>query len=307
MSQNKMVTKSDLQDFYNGIYPYLNGAAHAGFTPVGTVISVMGNTAPANYLVCDGTVYNIADYQELANYFEEQFDASNFFGGDGVTTFAIPDLRGEFLRGTGTNGHSGQGSGSNVGIHQDGTRHPHVYTTEGNIIARKQNASTGISVASPDSVTTSGTYAKVASTNGTSTSTAIYTSRPTNTSVLYCIATKNIYIDAKYNYSTDEKVVGTWIDGKTMYQVSRILENELTVNAMFTYIPEFSNVEGIETVISGEVFPGTKGPDVYFITDALSQSQFNMDGACIRTNSFDITVTLQAGSVITIRYTKTTN
>lgn len=110
-----------------------------------------------------------------------------------------------------------------------------------------------------------------------------------------------------YDYSTNERVVGRWINGKPLYQISRILENELTVNAMFTYIPEFSNVEGIETVISGEVFPGTKGPDVYFIAGALSQPQFSMDGACIRTNSFDITVTLQAGSVITIRYTKTTN
>jgi hypothetical protein len=44
--------------------------------------------------------------------------------------------------------------------------------------------------------------------------------RPTNTSVLFCIATKNIYLNPSLDYSTDEKVVGTWIDGKTLYQRS---------------------------------------------------------------------------------------
>lgn len=316
MSQNKMVTKSDLQDFYNGIYPYLNGAAHAGFTPVGTVISVMGNTAPANYLVCDGTVYNIADYPVLANYFEEQFEASNFFGGDGITTFAVPDLRGEFLRGTGINGHTGQGSGSTVGSHQDASavRHWHISDGTTNVYVRMGNKYYGESVVMPNdgaaNPTGSTSFSNIKLTGTTTTTGATSTSynvRPTNTSVLYCIATKNIYIDAKYNYSTGEQAVGTWIDGKPLYQISRILENELTVNAMFVYIPEFSDVENIDTVISGEVFPGTKGPDVYFISDALSQSQFGIDGACIRTNSFDVTVTLQPGSVITIRYTKTTD
>ena len=37
MSTDKLVTKSDLQDFYSRILPYLGGTAEAGFTPVGTV------------------------------------------------------------------------------------------------------------------------------------------------------------------------------------------------------------------------------------------------------------------------------
>ena len=39
--------------------------------------------------------------------------------GDGVTTFKVPNLLGEFLRGTGTNSYTNQGSGANVGVHQD--------------------------------------------------------------------------------------------------------------------------------------------------------------------------------------------
>lgn len=107
MANNSVVTQQKLQEFYNTkVYPYLNGSANLGFTPIGTVISVMSNEAPDNYLVCDGTAYNISEYSDLANFFEDQFGSKNYFGGNGTTTFAIPDLRGEFLRGTGTNGHT---------------------------------------------------------------------------------------------------------------------------------------------------------------------------------------------------------
>ena len=251
-AQDKNATLNGIKALYDAIQPYLNGGTHAGFTPVGSIIAIMGNEAPTHYLACDGTVYNIVDYAELATYFNEQFGSKNFFGGDGIDTFAVPDLRGEFLRGTGTNSHSmtyggktlTQGSGANVGVHQNATVVPHVYTTEGNIIARKQNTTTGLSATLADSAVTSGTYGKIASTNGSSDNTAAFTTRPTNTSVLYCIATKNIFVDvtdfgeavdaediaaiiaeeppvARNNfqdYSLNEQIVGRWIDGKPIYQ-----------------------------------------------------------------------------------------
>lgn len=107
--------------------------------PIGVIFPLMGNNAPTGYLKCDGTIYNISQYTELANYFNTQFGSKNYFGGNGSTTFAVPDLRGEFLRGAGTNGHANQGSGGTVGQHQDGTEHvnPYVFyngTTNGSCI-----------------------------------------------------------------------------------------------------------------------------------------------------------------------------
>ena len=87
--------------------------------PLGTVIPYMGKTAPREYLACDGTEYNISDYLDLANYIAEEFGMSNFFGGDGETTFAVPDLRNEFLRGFGDRTNE-------VGIHQDATEIPRL-------------------------------------------------------------------------------------------------------------------------------------------------------------------------------------
>ena len=62
---------------------------NTGFTPVGTVISIMSNHAPANYLACDGTVYNIAQYPVLAKHFKDEFGSENFFGGDGTTILTV--------------------------------------------------------------------------------------------------------------------------------------------------------------------------------------------------------------------------
>ncbi len=217
-----------------------SATAVCGFTPIGTIISVMGTVAPRNYIACNGQVVNIDTYPELANYFEQQFGSKNKFGGDGVTTFGIPDLRGEFLRGTGTNSHANQGSGAEVGTHQDSTYIPQTFGNysgssssnigipiiDGHSNNGSSNADKLVQLDSNGTVYPAGTNnlkrinvnsasVNIAATGVTGTHSAV---RPTNTSVLYCIAVRNIYIDAKYDYSTDEKVVGTWIDGKPIYQ-----------------------------------------------------------------------------------------
>lgn len=216
----RLVTKQDLADFYNDIRPYMGGlvSSKAGFTPIGTIISVMGTTAPTNYLACDGTVYNITDYTELANYFNDQFGSKNYFGGDGTTTFAVPDLRGEFLRGTGTNSHSGQGSGANVGVHQDATNIPAISSDSGGNVIYQARPVAAINADVSINTGTEQVRANASRLTGLSGQGVAYTSRPTNTSVLYCIATKNFYIDPTLDYSTEEKIVGTWIDGKPLYQ-----------------------------------------------------------------------------------------
>lgn len=63
-----------------------------GFAPVGTTSLILGSTAPQDYLECDGSVYNIATYPQLAAYIESQFGSKNYFGGNGTTTFAVPTI-----------------------------------------------------------------------------------------------------------------------------------------------------------------------------------------------------------------------
>lgn len=61
-------------------------------TPVGHIISYMGTKAPKHYLICDGSEYNIADYPHLAQCIADSTGSINYFGGDGVTTFAVPKI-----------------------------------------------------------------------------------------------------------------------------------------------------------------------------------------------------------------------
>lgn len=196
-------------------------------TPVGHIISHMGTVAPKHYLICDGTEYNIMDYPYLAQHFIDQFGSVNYFGGDGSTTFCVPDLRGEFLRGTGT-ALRNTGSGGDVGEHQEPTEIPSVNLSPDNYIYMAASGSAcvrnqDISILSPANMeytaTKNGTW-------GINSIVSMYTSRPTNTSVLYCIKYEPTYFMNTYNtnymqpslYSEEERVVGCWVNGKPLYR-----------------------------------------------------------------------------------------
>ena len=203
---------------------YANSESGIEDTPVGHIIPYMGNNTPKHYLICDGGEYNIIDYPYLAQHFTDEFGSVNYFGGDGTTTFAVPDLRGEFLRGSGTNSHTNQGSGSNVGVHQDGTEHIYFGVNTNTqefwtdtITSRKESPTTQMGIGKMDSVlklttqgSTKGFRTSLNTWNG-ATNQSHYTSRPTNTSVLYCIKyeptyfMKNTYSADSVNY-TDEEI-----------------------------------------------------------------------------------------------------
>lgn len=162
--------------------------------PIGEIISYMGTTAPNKFLFCDGTAYNISDYPQLAEHFTDQFGSVNHFGGDGTTTFAVPDLRGEFLRGSGTATRN-TGTGAAVGEHQDGTENLKYQTNigSGGTAFSVSNANgDNLIVHNEDHVTsikTTDKYINYTGAKATSSETW-YTSRPTNTAVLYCIRAK---------------------------------------------------------------------------------------------------------------------
>ena len=70
---------------------YANSESGIEDTPVGELITKIGATTPAHYLPCNGTVYNITDYPELAQCIKDEFGSINYYGGDGITTFAVPN------------------------------------------------------------------------------------------------------------------------------------------------------------------------------------------------------------------------
>src|SRR5712692_5400111 len=55
---------------------------------VGEIRMFGGNFAPQGWMLCDGQLLPIADYETLYNLI------GTTYGGDGQSTFALPDLRG---------------------------------------------------------------------------------------------------------------------------------------------------------------------------------------------------------------------
>lgn len=260
--------------YYSGIYlesvvGFKTDTSVGTINNIGTILPFMGNTPPNGYLACDGTEYSISSYKDLAEHFKNEFGSYNYFGGDGINTFCVPDLRGEFLRGTGTNSHTNQGSGSAVGVHQDGTEIPTIgFTPNGNSYSYSSSTNwlAPINIDAPIGSTTHFTaYSKSKYTNSSDLYPK-YTVRSTNTSVLYCICYKkgigSSNSNNSENYSTEEQRIGTWIDGKPLYQKTYITTTpseydksisiiDIDMNMLVLQINGFVYNEGMNTLEIG--------------------------------------------------------
>lgn len=108
------------------------------FVPAGTVMHFARNTAPPGYLKCNGAAVSRTAYAALFAAIGTTFGA-----GDGFTTFNVPDLRGEFIRGwddgRGVDGNRPFGSGQEMQLQShnhsggigDGGAHSHTGSTTG--------------------------------------------------------------------------------------------------------------------------------------------------------------------------------
>ncbi|OQS36686.1 hypothetical protein B0T40_09850 [Chromobacterium haemolyticum] len=89
--------------------------------PAGAVQYFAMKALPAGWLRCDGSLLSRATYPALFAAIGTTFGA-----GDGVTTFGVPDLRGEFVRGW--DDGRGVDSGRVLGSMQAETVGPHTHT-----------------------------------------------------------------------------------------------------------------------------------------------------------------------------------
>ena len=90
--------------------------------PVGTIQSHSANTAPSGWLICDGSPISRTTYSDLF------LIVSTTWGvGDGSSTFNLPDLRGEFLRGFDNGLGSDPDAGSRTGGDSIGSSQSSAY------------------------------------------------------------------------------------------------------------------------------------------------------------------------------------
>lgn len=82
--------------YQQGILPLLEHEKNE--FPSGLISAYMGSSDPIGWLICDGREVSRKSYSRLFSVLGVSYGV-----GDGITTFALPDLRGSFLRGAGTN------------------------------------------------------------------------------------------------------------------------------------------------------------------------------------------------------------
>lgn len=94
----------------------------AGGTPAGAVATFATNAAPAGWLKANGALVSRTTYSSLFSVIGTTFGV-----GDGSTTFGLPDLRGEFIRGW--DDGRGVDSGRVFGSAQAGEIQSHTHST----------------------------------------------------------------------------------------------------------------------------------------------------------------------------------
>lgn len=161
-------------------------------SPAGIVAPFAGTSAPSGWLACDGSSVLRTDYPNL-------FTAiGTTWGSVDSTHFTLPDLRGTFLRGTGTNatGSSSGAVGPSVGTYAADTylNHSHAVTDPGHnhsyftvSSSGRQSGSSTLCYLDPGVTTTTGTSTTGLTVN-TSTTGGTET-KPKNYGVLYIIKT----------------------------------------------------------------------------------------------------------------------
>jgi microcystin-dependent protein len=138
-------------------------------TPAGAVMPFAMNSAPAGWLAADGSNVNRTTYASLFSAISTTYGA-----GDGSTTFALPDLRGYFVRGSGTN-NDATASGT-FGAKQADELKSHLHTHQPGAAAGAQSG--GNFTAQRTDILAPAI--NTGSTGGTET-------RPKNIALLYCI------------------------------------------------------------------------------------------------------------------------
>tara|TARA_R100000329_G_scaffold72834_1_gene63368 strand:- start:891 stop:1748 length:858 start_codon:yes stop_codon:yes gene_type:complete len=134
-----------------------------GGTPTGAIYAMGTSTVPTGFLECNGAAVSRSTYATLFSTISTTFGA-----GDGSSTFNLPDLRGEFIRGW--DNSRGVDSGRSLGSTQDEAfkAHTHTYIDQQNdanggyrwwkggdndcVAANKETASTGGSETRPRNV-----------------------------------------------------------------------------------------------------------------------------------------------------------
>lgn len=235
----------------NGSLNLLAGSTAYADAPIGAIYPYGGSNAPQGFLICDGTAVSRTTYSALFAVI-----GTSFGSGDGSTTFNIPDLRGEFLRGAGTNSHSGQGSGGSVGQHQDASAVRPTYVTADNNFWIGSGAAQEMVLNADGQIASANPVVKNTYTASGTGMTSALSVRPTNTSVNFIIKATTIALPSDFEAAVEDAVTDVYGD---LIPSSASASNQLVTDAQnnFTYINKSNTVSDLNTLTVPGVYTFT--------------------------------------------------
>ncbi|MEJ1378184.1 MAG: phage tail protein [Candidatus Sedimenticola sp. (ex Thyasira tokunagai)] len=166
-----VLNKADNTQLLTKIQALIVASQQSGI-PSGAVITWGDGALPAGYLECNGTAINRTTYSDLFAVIGTGFGA-----GDGSTTFNLPDLRGEFIRGWDNSRGIDSGRALRSSQADDYKSHSHTLTAsstaEGTASDIDRSDGTGSLTSQPRSISTNAS-------GGSET-------RPRNIAMMFCI------------------------------------------------------------------------------------------------------------------------
>jgi hypothetical protein len=165
----------------------LQGQTPAQMIPAGSILNFSGLTCPTGYVLANGSTLSATTYSSLASVY---VNGSNYLYGGTVASgnFTLPDFRGIFLRGAGSNGQISAANGSafsgTLGTYQTDMYQGHLTQLYGNAGSGNVNGTASVSGTSGNGFN-SGPNSIGDGTNGNPRYGA--ETRPANLAVTYCI------------------------------------------------------------------------------------------------------------------------
>lgn len=303
--------------------------------PIGAITQFSGETAPTNWLLCNGQAISRTDYAELFGVI-----GTTYGTGDGSTTFNLPDLRGRVPVGLKSSDASFDALGETGGEKNhtltvnEMASHGHSLTPNNNIYAYNYGGTAETAVPTASDVGKSeGRYYQTISAGSTGGDQPHNNLQPyivtnyiikakqsigvvgtvtnditdTNTDAVPTCATVKDYVDAANTYSTTEHIVGKWYNDKPIYSKTLILTNVAPGTTSIQH--GISNLDDI-----------TKTPECAFKRSTYLwefapsigvQGTYNIEIYDLMTNNFKLYVGSGLTDVtklfITLYYTKTTD